>query len=91
MDRAPHVTELRAAADSRRDARATLKIVSAQLQAWRWSVSSVIVGGVRPPIGKPLGGFTDVSATDLGGYTMAATSERSGVALIITVPGIWQR
>ena len=49
-------------------------------------MSSVIVGGAGTPIGKLLGGFKDASATDLGGYTMAAASERSGVALIITVP-----
>ena len=49
-------------------------------------MSSVIIGGARTPIGKLPGGFTDVSATDLGGYAMAAASEHSGVALIITVP-----
>ncbi len=49
-------------------------------------MSSVIVGGACTPIGKLLGGFKYASATDLGGYTMGAASERSGVALIITVP-----
>ena len=49
-------------------------------------MSSVIVGAARTPIGKLLGGFMDVSATDLGGYALAAASECSGVALTITVP-----
>ena len=40
----------------------------------------VIVGGARTPIGKLLGGFKDASATDLGGYAIAAALERSGVA-----------
>jgi acetyl-CoA C-acetyltransferase len=43
-------------------------------------LSSVIVGGARTPIGKLLGGFKDVSATDLGGYAIAAALERSGVS-----------
>ena len=43
-------------------------------------MSSVIVGGARTPIGKLLGGFKDVSATDLGGYAIAAALERSGLA-----------
>ena len=43
-------------------------------------MGSVIVGGARTPFGKLLGGFKDVSATDLGGYAIAATLERSGVA-----------
>jgi acetyl-CoA C-acetyltransferase len=42
-------------------------------------MGSVIVGGARTPIGKLLGGFKDVSATDLGGYAIAAALERSGV------------
>lgn len=43
-------------------------------------MGSVIVGGARTPIGKLLGGFKDVSATDLGGHAIAAALERSGVA-----------
>jgi acetyl-CoA C-acetyltransferase len=43
-------------------------------------MGSVIVGGARTPFGKLLGGFKDVSATDLGGYAIAAALERSGVA-----------
>jgi acetyl-CoA C-acetyltransferase len=43
-------------------------------------MGSVIVGGARTPIGKLLGGLKDVSATDLGGYAIAAALERSGVA-----------
>jgi acetyl-CoA C-acetyltransferase len=43
-------------------------------------MGSVIVGGARTPIGKLLGGFTDVSATDLGGFAIAAALERSGVS-----------
>ena len=43
-------------------------------------MGSLIVGGARTPIGKLLGGFKDVSATDLGGYAIAAALERSGVA-----------
>ena len=58
-------------------------------------MGSVIVGGARAPIGKLLGGPKDLSATDLGGYAIAAALDRSGVApehidhndaLIITVP-----
>jgi acetyl-CoA C-acetyltransferase len=43
-------------------------------------MGSMIVGGARTPIGKLLGGFKDVSATDLGGYAIAAALERSGVS-----------
>jgi acetyl-CoA C-acetyltransferase len=43
-------------------------------------MGSVIVGGARTPIGKLLGGFKDVPATDLGGYAIAAALERSGVS-----------
>jgi acetyl-CoA C-acetyltransferase len=43
-------------------------------------MGSVIVGGARTPIGKLLGGLKDASATDLGGYAIAAALERSGVA-----------
>jgi hypothetical protein len=62
-------------------------IVSAQLRAWRWSVSSVIVGGAaRTPIGKPLRGFKDVSATDLGDCHCSGPGALEFDALIITVP-----
>ncbi len=43
-------------------------------------MGSVIVGGARTPFGKLLGGFKDASATDLGGYAIAAALARSGVA-----------
>jgi acetyl-CoA C-acetyltransferase len=43
-------------------------------------MGSLIVGGARTPIGKLLGGFKDLSATDLGGCAIAAALERSGVA-----------
>ena len=43
-------------------------------------MGSVIVGGARTPIGKLLGGFKDVSATDLGGYAIAAALERAGIS-----------
>jgi acetyl-CoA C-acetyltransferase len=43
-------------------------------------MGSLIVGGARTPIGRLLGGFKDLSATDLGGYAIAAALERSGVA-----------
>src|SRR6187200_295224 len=43
-------------------------------------MGSVIVGGARTPIGKLLGGFKDVPATDLGGYAIAAALERSGIS-----------
>jgi acetyl-CoA C-acetyltransferase len=43
-------------------------------------MGSVIVGGARTPIGKLLGGFKDLSATELGGYAIAAALERSGVS-----------
>ena len=43
-------------------------------------MGSVIIGGARTPIGKLLGGFKDLAATDLGGYAIAAALERSGVA-----------
>jgi acetyl-CoA C-acetyltransferase len=43
-------------------------------------MGSVIVGGARTPIGKLLGGLNDASATDLGGYAIAAALERSGVS-----------
>jgi acetyl-CoA C-acetyltransferase len=43
-------------------------------------MGSVIIGGARTPIGKLLGGFKDLAATDLGGYAIGAALERSGVA-----------
>jgi acetyl-CoA C-acetyltransferase len=43
-------------------------------------MGSVIVGGARTPIGKLLGGLKDASATELGGYAIAAALERSGVS-----------
>ena len=43
-------------------------------------MGSVIIGGARTPIGKLLGGFKDLAATDLGGYAIAAALERSRVA-----------
>ena len=42
-------------------------------------MGSVIVGGARTPIGKLLGAFADVPATELGGYAIAAALQRSGV------------
>jgi acetyl-CoA C-acetyltransferase len=35
-------------------------------------MGSVILGGARTPIGKLLGGLAGLSATDLGGYAIAA-------------------
>jgi acetyl-CoA C-acetyltransferase len=43
-------------------------------------VRSVIVGGARTPIGKLLGAFAELSATDLGGAAIAAALARSGVS-----------
>ena len=40
-------------------------------------MGSVIGGGARTPIGKLLGGQKDLSATDLGGYAIAAALDRS--------------
>lgn len=40
---------------------------------------SVIVGGARTPIGKFLGGFTDLTAQDLGGFAIAEALKRSGI------------
>ena len=42
-------------------------------------MGSLIVGGARTPIGKLLGGFKDLSATDLGGHAIAAALARAGV------------
>jgi acetyl-CoA C-acetyltransferase len=41
---------------------------------------SVIVAGVRTPIGKLSGALASFSATDLGGFAIAAALERAGVA-----------
>jgi acetyl-CoA C-acetyltransferase len=41
---------------------------------------SVIVAGARTPIGKLSGGLGSFSATDLGGFAIAAALERAGVA-----------
>jgi acetyl-CoA C-acetyltransferase len=43
-------------------------------------VGSLIVGGARTPIAKLLGGFKDLSATDLGGRAISAALARAGVA-----------
>ncbi|HET9649444.1 MAG TPA: acetyl-CoA C-acetyltransferase [Microlunatus sp.] len=43
-------------------------------------MGSVIVGGARTPIGRLLGAFADLSATDLGGIAIAGALERAGVA-----------
>src|SRR5215210_9173678 len=43
-------------------------------------MGSVLLGGARTPIGKLLGAFATLPATDLGGYAIAAALERSGVA-----------
>jgi acetyl-CoA C-acetyltransferase len=43
-------------------------------------MGSVIVAGARTPIGKLLGELKDLSATDLGGFAIAAALDRSGVA-----------
>jgi acetyl-CoA C-acetyltransferase len=40
---------------------------------------SVIVAGARTPIGKLLGGLTDLSAAELGGVAIRAALERGGV------------
>ncbi len=43
-------------------------------------MGSLIVGGARTPIAKLLGGFKDLSATDLGGRAISAALARAGVA-----------
>jgi acetyl-CoA C-acetyltransferase len=43
-------------------------------------MGSVLLGGARTPIGKLMGAFATLPATDLGGYAIAAALERSGVA-----------
>src|ERR671911_1650466 len=42
-------------------------------------MGSVLLDGARTPIGKFLGAFADVSATELGGYAIAGALQRSGV------------
>ena len=42
-------------------------------------MGSVIVGGARTPIGKLLGAYADLSATDLGGFAIAGALRRAGV------------
>ncbi len=41
---------------------------------------SVIVAGVRTPIGRLLGGFKELAATDLGGVAIEGALERAGVS-----------
>src|SRR3712207_6150646 len=43
-------------------------------------MGSVLLDGARTPIGKFLGAFAGVPATELGGYAIAGALERSGVA-----------
>src|SRR3712207_8915909 len=43
-------------------------------------MGSVLLGGARTPIGKLLGAFATLPATDLGGYAIAAALERSGIS-----------
>ena len=43
-------------------------------------MGSVLLDGARTPIGKFLGAFAGVPATELGGYAIAAALQRSGVA-----------
>jgi acetyl-CoA C-acetyltransferase len=42
-------------------------------------MGSVIVGGARTPIGKLLGAYADLSATDLGGFAIAGALARAGL------------
>src|SRR5918998_1791498 len=42
-------------------------------------MGSVLLGGARTPIGKFLGAFTDLPATELGGHAIAEALQRSGV------------
>ncbi len=42
-------------------------------------MGSVLLDGARTPIGKFLGAFADVPATELGGYAIAEALQRSGV------------
>jgi acetyl-CoA C-acetyltransferase len=41
---------------------------------------SVVLAGARTPIGKLSGAFASLSATDLGGFAIAAALDRAGVA-----------
>ena len=43
-------------------------------------MGSVLLGGARTPIGKFLGAFADLPATELGGHAIAEALSRSGVA-----------
>jgi acetyl-CoA C-acetyltransferase len=43
-------------------------------------MGSVLLGGARTPIGKFMGAFAGLPATDLGGHAIAAALDRSGVA-----------
>jgi acetyl-CoA C-acetyltransferase len=43
-------------------------------------MASVIVNGARTPMGRLLGNFKDLSATELGSVAIAAALQRSGVA-----------
>ena len=42
-------------------------------------MGSVLLDGARTPIGKFLGAFADLPATELGGYAIAEALQRSGV------------
>ena len=42
-------------------------------------MGSVIVGGARTPIGKLLGAYAELSATDLGGFAIAGALSRAGL------------
>ena len=42
-------------------------------------MGSVLLDGARTPIGKFLGAFADIPATELGGYAIAEALQRSGV------------
>jgi len=42
-------------------------------------MGSVIVGGARTPIGKLLGAYADLTATDLGGFAIAGALTRAGL------------
>lgn len=43
--------------------------------------NSYIIAGARTPIGAFMGAFSTTSATDLGGYAVAAAIERSGIGV----------
>ena len=42
--------------------------------------TTVIVAGARTPIGKLLGGFANLSSTDLGGVAIAGALRKAGVS-----------